>query len=216
MRRTALIAAAIAAIALVPWMPASAATPGPCPLGRSFDQAVAGLRICGQDQLDALYRVLRSGPMPAYGSAARGYWRWSPDAHGLDQPLNFLTEAAIWQGKVFYTTSRGGVIYNRVGADREDLPARVYYGAGRLDGRSAIIVDYASDDDVVMDQFFRDEIRQVLPGLYLGIGWWHREPPGWVGPDRITFILDFKHPDIPPSTCPQCALLDRAIGPGHP
>jgi hypothetical protein len=144
--------------------------------------------------------------MPQYGAKARGYWRWYPDARGFDEPGNRLVNLLVWQGKTFYTHETGGYMMNRVVADREGFRSAVYYADGWLDGRPAIVVDYAQAGDYPADLIFRDEIRMVQPGVYLGFGWRNREHPPWTREraERITFILDFIQPELSASDCPHC------------
>ena len=185
----------------------AAQSPERCGISDAPERTVENLRFhCNQEQLDTLYQSLPAGPMPQYGSKARGYWRWYPDAQGLDEPGNRLMNLLVWQGKTFYTNETGGYMMNRVVADQEGFRSAVYFANGWLDGQPAIIVDYGEAGDYPADAIFRDEIRMVQPGVYLGFGWRNREHPPWTGErfERITFILDFVHPDLSPSDCPHC------------
>ncbi len=179
-------------------------TAAACPVSDDPDKTIAALRTCDESQLRKLFSSRRAGPMPGWGAAARGYWRWYPDLEGFGQPADRLVTDAVWQGKVFYTRADGGHLVNRVLGDRRTFPAVVRYGRANLDGRRAIIVDYAAARDPLA-LIFRDEIRRVQPGIYLGLGWWNTEPPGWPGPDHIWFVLDFLHSDPEPS----CLLCPR-------
>jgi len=201
--------AVAAALVLLP----SAAAAGaerpsePCSISNAPEQTVENLRFhCDQTQLDSVYTSLPAGPMPHYGAKARGYWRWYPDARGLDEPGNRLMNLLVWQGKTFYTYDTGGYMMNRVVADREGFRSAVYFADGWLDGRRAIIVDYGQAGDYPADALFRDEIRMVQPGVYLGFGWRNREHPPWTNErsERITFILDFLRPDLSTADCPHC------------
>jgi hypothetical protein len=182
-------------------------TAGECRVSALPAETVDSLRFhCDQPQIDTLYGSLPAGPMPPYGAKARGYWRWYPDAQGLDEPGNRLMNLLVWQGKTFYTNETGGYMMNRVVADREGFRSAVYFANGWLDGRPAIIVDYAQAGDYPADVIFRDEIRMVQPGVYLGFGWRNREHPPWTREraERITFVLDFLRPDLSASDCPHC------------
>ena len=202
-----LLAAGLASIPPAGAAPRGDAADG-CRIGESPEQTVEALRFsCDQGQLDHLYQGLHPGPMPPYGAKARGYWRSYPDARGADEPSNRLVNLVIWQGKVFYTQADGGWMMNRAAGDRESFRAAVYFGNGWLDGRPAIIVDYGPAGDP-LDLLFRDEIRMVQPGVYLGIGWRNREQPPWTGgrAERITFVLDLVHPELSASDCPHCQV----------
>lgn len=203
---------ATAALVLVPAAASAGGLPTSeaCAINPSPERTVEILRFhCDQAQLDNLYQSLPAGPMPHYGAKARGYWRWYPDARGLDEPGNRFMNLLVWQGKTFYTDETGGYMMNRVVADREGFRSAVYFADGWLDGRPAIIVDYGRAGDYPADAIFRDEIRRVQPGVYLGFGWRNREHPPWTSErfERITFILDFVHPDLATSDCPHCVRV---------
>ncbi len=69
----------------------------------------------------------------------------------------------VWQGKIFRDD---GTMINRVFGAGKAIPAEVYVGESLLDGRPSLILDYSGSKlwpDV------RDVVREVSPGLYLGI-----------------------------------------------
>lgn len=101
---------------------------------------------CSEAQYDALYSALPAGPAPA--GVTDGFARNLPGA-GL-----------LWQGKVFTP----GAATNRV-AGALAFPAAVYPGPSLLDGRPAVVIDYPPGSPV---GFIRDEVRQVLPGVWAG------------------------------------------------
>src|SRR5256714_6863953 len=116
LRLTALSALAVAFSLIAPAGAANAGpTAGGCRVSDLPEQTVEILRFhCDQSQLDMLYRPLPPGPMPQYGAKARGYWRWYPDAQGLDEPGNRLMNLLVWQGKTLYTREAGGHMMNPV------------------------------------------------------------------------------------------------------
>lgn len=72
------------------------------------------------------------------------------------------TIGLLWKGKVF---SEGQMI-NRLAGGREAVTASVYVGESWLDGKPSVIFDYSGSKrfgDV------RDEVREVSPGVYLGV-----------------------------------------------
>ena len=71
----------------------------------------------------------------------------------------------IWQGKVF---TDDNMMVNRVLGLRA-IHARVYIGESWLDGKSSLILDYADTSKLYSD--VRDEVREIAPGLYLGIAY---------------------------------------------
>lgn len=68
----------------------------------------------------------------------------------------------VWKGKVFRDD---GTMINRFGPVKA-IPADVYLGTSQLDGKPALIFDYSGSK---LWPTVRDEVREVAPGLYLGI-----------------------------------------------
>lgn len=79
-----------------------------------------------------------------------------------------------WQGKVFDGDGRSSV--NRFFGVKA-VRAEVAYGPSWRDGNPAIILDYGRTSKVYAP--YRDELREVAPGLYLGLMFDRRtSPPG--------------------------------------
>ena len=97
----------------------------------------------------------------------------------------------LWKGKVFYTKAfpaeemaEGGnpvpMLRNSILGLVELFPARVYVGMGIMDAGDSVIIDYAFSEDFASYHpkidflasrkglLVRDEIRQIVPGFYLG------------------------------------------------
>jgi hypothetical protein len=134
-----------------------------------------------QEEIDELFRSVDDpGPIPA-GSAdgtvivARG--------SEVSETAAKVAHLIAWQGKVF--DPEKGQLLNKVGPLGEHaVRADVYRGDSWFDGNPAIILDYSRTSLVA--HWVRDEIRQVAPGLYLGIVYWEK--------DRIlNFCLRFPH-----------------------
>ena len=70
----------------------------------------------------------------------------------------------LWQGKVFDPCE--SMITNRF-FGLKLIKGQVYPGESWMDGRPATIIDYSSTSRLYAP--YRDEIREVAPGLYLGI-----------------------------------------------
>ena len=82
----------------------------------------------------------------------------------------------MWQGKVFEPGQTSAV--NRFFGMRL-VRAQVYQGPSWLDGQPSLILDYSQTSRVYADN--RDEIRQVAPGLFLGLMYDRTtSPPGLV------------------------------------
>ena len=69
-----------------------------------------------------------------------------------------------WQGKVFDPESSTAT--NRFFGVRA-IKGNVYAGPSWLDGNPSMILDYEGTSKIYGN--YRDEIRQVAPGLYLGL-----------------------------------------------
>src|SRR5262249_51736224 len=70
----------------------------------------------------------------------------------------------LWQGKVFEEGQATAV--NRFFGMRV-IRGRLYQGPSWLDGAPSLILDYSQTSRIYADN--RDEIRQVAPGLFLGL-----------------------------------------------
>jgi hypothetical protein len=51
--------------------------------------------------------------------------------------------------------------------------AKVYKAASWFDGKESIVLDYSQTS--LIAEWVRDEIRQVGPGVYLGIVYWRQD-----------------------------------------
>jgi len=130
-----------------------------------------------QKQLDELFSSSTPGRTPegvASGTviAAPG----TPAARAL-APLLGLA----WRGKVFYASEQD--LLNRIlPIGLRAVRATVYTEKSWFDGKKAIILDYSKSS--LLARSIRDEIREVAPGLYLGIVYLRRTK-------TINFALSF-------------------------
>jgi hypothetical protein len=153
-----------------------AAAPDPAPVC-SLGQLVRMSRC----DLEGLYRGAAPGPVP-YG-AHKGRAIFSPGTRRT-VPAACLT-GLLWQGKEIRPDD---VMLNRMLGLRV-VPARVSYGESWLDGGPAIVLDYSDTSRLFPD--VRDEMREVAPGLYLGLTYRRGCPE----PKLLTFFaLDARHP----------------------
>ena len=117
-------------------------------------------------QLDELFRQSVAGPIPAGESKGTMIVPFGTGT-GFARFIAAIVHAVHWKGKIFYPEQ--GMLYNKVsplGIKVEK--ARVYTEASWFDGREAIIVDYSTTASFI-SRGAHDEVRQVAPGLYLGI-----------------------------------------------
>ena len=147
----------IAGIALSWCLLMSSAAPAAAGIPLSLEQ-LACLNWC---DLEQLYRQATPGPIPA--GYLRGRAIYCPGAP-LSSARSKVSQS-LWQGKHFCPAD--GTLINQWCLGTQAVRARVCYGESWLDGKPSIIVDYRGMSHVWSD--VRDEIRQVAPGLYLGL-----------------------------------------------
>jgi hypothetical protein len=76
--------------------------------------------------------------------------------------------AVFWHGKVFHPSTHD--LHNKISPfGIEAIRAKVYQGESWLDGQPCVVLDYSETSFVA--GWIRDEIREVAPGLYLGLVW---------------------------------------------
>jgi hypothetical protein len=115
-------------------------------------------------ELDDLFRRSDAGPIPA--GRGRGTLVAYPGTR-MSRPAARLG-ALLWRGKIFDPSAR--TLVNLVSPlGLRAVRADVRPGESRLDGRPCTVLDYSRTSR--MWGFIRDEIREVAPGLYLGISW---------------------------------------------
>ncbi len=121
-------------------------------------------------QLEALYAQAVPGTIPTGRVKGRAILRPGTRLG----PVISRGAVVAWQGKVFDADGRSSV--NRffgVKAVRAD----VSYGPSWRDGNPAIILDYGQTSRLYAP--YRDELREVAPGLFLGLMFDRRtSPPG--------------------------------------
>jgi hypothetical protein len=123
-------------------------------------------------ELDTVYRQGASVAIPE--GRIRGTAILSPGT----RRTRALSRGArlMWQGKVFEPGQTSAV--NRFFGMRI-VRAQVYQGPSWLDGQPSLILDYSQTSRVYENN--RDEIRQVAPGLWLGLMYDRTtSPPGLV------------------------------------
>jgi hypothetical protein len=121
-------------------------------------------------QLESLYAASSPGPIPR--GRVRGLALLKSGTR-LGPTISRGAKVA-WQGKVFDEDGSSSV--NRFFGVKA-VRAQVAYGPSWRDGNPAIVLDYGQTSKVY--QPYRDELRQVAPGIYLGLMFDRRtSPPG--------------------------------------
>lgn len=140
---------------------------------------LAHLQTLTPDELDELFRQSPAGAIPDGEADGVVLLASGTDLTG---PLSKLIHLVGWKGKVF---DRGrGELLNRISpVGLEAVRAKVYKEASWLDQKETIVLDYSRTSLVA--QWIRDEIREVSPGVYLGLVFWERSK-------ILHFALDFN------------------------
>ncbi|HWE36801.1 MAG TPA: hypothetical protein VG406_09565 [Isosphaeraceae bacterium] len=129
----------------------------------------------GPAELEALYRGAGVGAMPAGKVRGRAIVR---PGQRIGPTLS-RGARILWQGKVFRPEDATAV--NRFFGVRA-VRGQTSVGPSWLDGRPSLILDYSRTSLVYAR--VRDEIREVAPGLYLGLMYARSSP-------RPTFRMFF-------------------------
>jgi hypothetical protein len=120
------------------------------------------LHLSGTD-LDDLFRASPAGPLPSGRGAGTAVVAAGTVAA---RPLAATTRLLAWQGKEF--AADGGSLRNLLTPfGVRAVAAKVYEDDSWFDGEPCIVLDYSATSKVA--QWVRDEIREVAPGLYLGL-----------------------------------------------
>ncbi|MFO0825473.1 MAG: hypothetical protein U0792_20525 [Gemmataceae bacterium] len=112
-----------------------------------------------QSELEALYLASPAAPQPSGFVPGRAIKNPGSRSTAANSRLTRL----VWQGKIFRDD---GTMINRLFGAAKAIPADVYVGESWIDGQPSLILDYSHSKlwpDV------RDELREVAPGLYLGV-----------------------------------------------
>ena len=126
------------------------------------------------DQLDEIFRASPTGEIPV--GEGEGTAIVSPGTDVSDDIARFI-HIFTWKGKVFErdpANPQEGWLKNRLLLlGTKGVVAHVLKGPSWLDGKECIILDYSKTSLVA--QWVRDEIREVSPGVYLGLVYWGKE-----------------------------------------
>ena len=112
--------------------------------------------------LDALFARCESGPLP--DGSAEGVALIATGTL-LSQPIARATKFFAWKGKT--ADAARGRLFNRITPfGIAAVPARIYIGPSRYDGKPCVVLDYSRS--WLVARFIRDELRMLEPGYYLG------------------------------------------------
>lgn len=114
-------------------------------------------------QLDELFAAAPAGSIPV--GLGRGQALIASGSFAA-RPMVAFVRLLAWRGKEF--DRQGRTLRNLISPfGVRAIKADVYLDASRLDGRPCIVLDYSKTSRVA--GWIRDEIREVAPGLYVGL-----------------------------------------------
>lgn len=146
------------------------------PAGPTPDQLVRMSRC----ELESLYRSADIGPEPGGFAPARAIF--DPGSRKT-VPMSWATHV-LWKGKEF---PGNATMINHLAFGLKAVKARVFLGESWLDGRPAWVFDYCGTSRLFGN--VRDEVREVSPGVYLGLTYLRRAD----GPKlAVFFALDAR------------------------
>lgn len=126
------------------------------------------------EQLDELFRQSSAGNIPK--GQGEGTAIIAPGSAVSDTIARFV-HLFSWKGKVFEPDAvdpQRATLKNRLLLlGTKAIIAQVYRGESWLDGKECIVLDYSHTS--IVAQWIRDEIREVSPGVYLGVVYWGKE-----------------------------------------
>jgi len=122
-----------------------------------------------QAQLDQLFTNSPPGEIP--NGEAEGTAIIAPGTELEETAAKFIHLFA-WQGKVFDAATRH--LKNKIlPMGLKAIIAEIYPAKSWFDGKDCIVLDYSKTS--LLAHYIRDEIRQVGPGVYLGIVYWGKK-----------------------------------------
>ena len=128
-------------------------------------QTADGLLSLSSVELDAMFQGATPGRIPhGHGTGTIIAVPGTP----LARPVARVLGKLFWHGK-FFKPDKHDLQNEILPFGLHAIRARVYEADSWLDGLPCIVLDYSATSKVA--GWIRDEIREVAPGLYLGIVW---------------------------------------------
>jgi hypothetical protein len=120
------------------------------------------------DELDSLFRSSAAGAIPV--GRTKGTVLVAPGTE-VAWPAKRLIHWLAWRGKIF-NPQRGDLLNIVSMFGLKAVRAKVYKDPSWLDQKETIVLDYSKTSRIAHK--VRDEIREVSPGVYLGLVYWGR------------------------------------------
>ena len=131
------------------------------------------------DELDELFRRSPAGEIP--NGDADGKVLVGSENDDVSDDVAWTARTLAWKGKVF--DREKGELKNKIlPFGLKAVRAKVYKEASWFDGQETIVLDYSKTS--FLARKVRDEIREVAPGLFLGLVYWKKDKV-------LHFSLDF-------------------------
>ena len=130
-------------------------------------------------ELDDLFRRSPAGGIP--NGDADGKVLVGSENDKVSDNVAWVAKTLAWKGKVF-NREKGDLKNKILPFGIKAVRAKVYKQASWFDGKETIVLDYSKTSFVARK--VRDEIREVAPGLYLGLVYWEKDKV-------LHFSLDF-------------------------
>jgi hypothetical protein len=115
------------------------------------------------DELDEIFRNSPAGEIPTGKTDGTAI---VASGTNISDDIAHFVNLFTWKGKVFEPEK--GELINRIGPGGHKLiVAKVYKGKSWFDEKECIVIDYSKTSWIA--HTIRDEIREVAPGIYLGL-----------------------------------------------
>lgn len=150
---------------------------------------IEDIKAMNQAGLDKIYGESEAGPIP--DGDAKGTSLVFPESPAYEATKKQQEAGIVWQGKVFYCpNSEGpGTLKNKVN-NQLMFEAQVYYGTSDFDDGKCIVLDYSKAPEFETMPY-RDEIRRVAEGIYLG-RMYRVDAQGKASDFLMNFVCDFN------------------------
>jgi hypothetical protein len=118
------------------------------------------------DQLDEIFRNSPAGNIPQ--GEGEGVAIIAPGT-AISDEIAWLVNVFTWKGKVFDPVK--GELRNKIlPLGHKAIVAKVYKDKSWFDREECVVLDYSKTS--LLAHYIRDEIREVSPGIYLGLVYW--------------------------------------------
>lgn len=122
-----------------------------------------------KEELDELFRQSPAGELP--DGDADGIVLVAPGSE-VSGIASRIIQLVAWRGKVF-RRAKGDLKNKILPFGLRAVRAKVYKEPSWFDGKETIVLDYSKTS--LLARKVRDEIREVSPGVYLGLVFWERD-----------------------------------------